>query len=89
MVIFFFVKKIVTELTSLPTFLYFLWDAITAWLDVWCQVASQGSEPMNSITMPTGQLLMDGYFCNLNIQGFCNTELRRVDGTKGSKEIKL
>ena len=29
-------RKIVTELTSVPIFLYFMWDAATAWLDERC-----------------------------------------------------
>ena len=29
----FCLRKIVTELTSVPIFLYFMWDATTAWLD--------------------------------------------------------
>ena len=32
----FFVRKITTELTSVPVFLYFMWGAITAWFDSWC-----------------------------------------------------
>ena len=31
----FLVRKIVTELTTVPMFLYFMWDAATAWLDEW------------------------------------------------------
>ena len=30
------VRKIVAELTSMPIFLYFMWDAATAWLDEPC-----------------------------------------------------
>ena len=33
---FFLVKKIVPELTSVPIFLNFMWDATKAWLDKWC-----------------------------------------------------
>ena len=29
-------RKIVTELTSVPIFLYFMWDAATAWLHKPC-----------------------------------------------------
>ena len=34
----FCLRKIVPELTSVPIFLYFMWDAATAWLDEWCSV---------------------------------------------------
>ena len=34
--LFFFLRKIVTELKSVPVFLYFMWDDSTAWLDEWC-----------------------------------------------------
>ena len=30
-----------------PIFLYFIWDATTAWLDNWCLSAHPGSEPAN------------------------------------------
>ena len=30
------VTKLVTKLTSVPIFLYFMWDAATVWLDEWC-----------------------------------------------------
>ena len=30
------VQKIGPELTSVPIFVYFMWDATTAWLDKWC-----------------------------------------------------
>ena len=33
-----FVRKIVPELTSVPIFLYFMWDAATVWLDEWYEV---------------------------------------------------
>ena len=44
---FFLVRKIVAELTSVPIFLYFMWDAATAWLDEWCRSTSriQTQEP--------------------------------------------
>ena len=29
-------RKILTELTSVSIFLYFVWEAATAWLDGWC-----------------------------------------------------
>lgn len=35
---FFCLRKILPELTSVPIFLYFMWDVATAWLDKWCQV---------------------------------------------------
>ena len=31
-------RKIGPELTSVPIFLYFMWDATTVWLDEWCWV---------------------------------------------------
>ena len=33
---FFLVRRIGSELTSMPILLYFMWDAATAWLDEWC-----------------------------------------------------
>ena len=33
---FFFVRKIGPELTPVPIFLHFMWDATTAWLDKKC-----------------------------------------------------
>ena len=42
----FFVRMIGPELTSVPVFLYFMWDAATAWLDEWCIGPHPGSEPM-------------------------------------------
>ena len=32
------VRKIGPQLTFVPVFLYFTWDAATAWLYQWCQV---------------------------------------------------
>ena len=36
----FCLRKIVAELTSVPTFLYFMWDATTAWINKWCYVVT-------------------------------------------------
>ena len=33
-------RKIIAELTSVPIFLYFMWDAITVWLDEGFQVCA-------------------------------------------------
>ena len=38
---FFPLRKISLELTSVPIFFYFMWDATTAWLDERCQVHAQ------------------------------------------------
>ena len=35
---YFRLRKIVAELTSVPIFLYFMWDITTVWLDEWCLV---------------------------------------------------
>ena len=35
------VRKIVPELTSVPMFLRFMWDATTVWPDEQCQVCTQ------------------------------------------------
>ena len=43
----FLVRKISPELTSLPIFLYFIWDAATAWLDEQYVGLCLGSEPVN------------------------------------------
>ena len=40
-------RKIVTELTSVPIFLYFMWDATTAWLEEQRVGPHLGSEPAN------------------------------------------
>ena len=37
---FFCVRKIGPELTSVPNFLYFMWDATTAWLEEQCQACA-------------------------------------------------
>ena len=37
-----YVRKVVAELTSMPIFLCFMWDAATAWLDEQCSVCTQG-----------------------------------------------
>ena len=41
----FCLRMIVTELTSTPIFLYFMWDATTACLDKWCYVRAQDLNP--------------------------------------------
>ena len=38
---FFCLRKIIAELTSVSIFLYFMWDATTAWLDKWYWVHVQ------------------------------------------------
>ena len=38
LIYFIFVRKIGPELTSVPIFLYFMWDVASAWLDGWCWV---------------------------------------------------
>ena len=69
--LFFFLRKIVTELTSMPLFLYFMWDAATVWLDEQCKVhvwdpnlwtPGHWSGVMNPATMPLGQHLFQQYF---------------------------
>ena len=37
-ILFIFVRKIGPVLTSVPIFLYFMWDAPTTWLDKWCWI---------------------------------------------------
>lgn len=37
----FCLRKIVTELRSMPLFFYFMWDAATVWLDEQCNVCAQ------------------------------------------------
>ena len=41
------VRKIGSELTSVPIFLYFMWDVTTAWLDERCVGLHPGSKPVN------------------------------------------
>ena len=41
------VRKIVPELTSVPIFLSFMWDTVSAWPDGWFVGLSPGSEPAN------------------------------------------
>ena len=43
--LFFSFSKIGPELTSVPGFLYFMWDTATAWLDEWCEVCAQDPDP--------------------------------------------
>ena len=64
---FFWVRKIVAELTSVPIFLYFMWDAATVWLDEQCVGPPPGIqtckpwaaevECVNLTTTPRGQPL--------------------------------
>ena len=58
----FFLRKIDPGLTSVHIFLYFIWDAATAWPDKQCVGARLGSEPglpaaedAHLTTMPWGQ----------------------------------
>ena len=56
------VRKTGTELSSVPVFLCFMWDAATAWLDEWCVGPRLGSElvdlglPMQSVNLTTTPL---------------------------------
>ena len=43
--LFFLLRKTVAELTSLPIFLYFMWDAATARLDEWYVVCAPDLNP--------------------------------------------
>ena len=45
--LFFLVRKIGPELTSVAVFLYFMWGAATAWLDEQCGGPRLGSKPAN------------------------------------------
>ena len=48
MLVFFFLRKIGPELTSVPVFLYFICGTpATAWLDKWSQRPYPGSKPAN------------------------------------------
>ena len=75
------VRKIGPELTSVPIFLYFTWDAATAWLDeqccvcawdpnVWTPVAK--AEHMNLTTTQPGQPLFTTIFSCTTILSYRN-----------------